>query len=133
MPPTATLFFPIASSGNTYTITSVNGDGINSHGTYSYSQLNNSCGQIQLADSGGTGSTVYVGFTNATSGGYYLASTNGYQIGNITLLTAPALASVAGVTLGVKITGGDGNVFSTNGFYVTVIANDGNSFQSLCR
>ncbi len=26
------------------------------------------------------------------------------------------------VTLGVKITGGDGNVFATSGFYVTVIA-----------
>ncbi|MEI9960570.1 MAG: hypothetical protein WDM76_05375 [Limisphaerales bacterium] len=123
-----TLFLSIASSGNAYTITSVSGGGANSQGTYSYSQLNNSCGQIQLADSDGTGSTVYVGFTNATSGGYYLASTNGYQIGSAMLLTAQAPSSLVGNTVLAAVTSGTGP-FATNGYFLFVPANSGNDYQ----
>ena len=121
----------LASSGDTYTITSFSGGGVNSQGTYSYSKVNNSCSQIQLADSNGTNnSTVYVGFSSATAGGYYLASTNGYQIGQLTLLTAQLPVSIAGETIFSTVTSGTG-VVPAHGYNFFVPADSGNGYQSI--
>ena len=86
-----------AASGS-YTITALVGtgiysnSGINSSGTYSYSKLNTSCGGIQLNSLSSVNGTAYVAFTNSVSGGYYLTSPYGYQVGLVFILNYPAIA-----------------------------------------
>jgi hypothetical protein len=75
-----------AATGNTYVLTGSAGI-INSSGTYSYSIVNRSTASIQLNDSVTGASTVYVGFSNLSSGGYAATqeSTGGYQVGSFSV------------------------------------------------
>ena len=112
-----------ASSGNAYTITAISAGGTNDSGTYSYSKLNASCGSIQLNDALGNTGTAYVAFTNSVSGGYYLASTAGSQIGNLTLLTAQAPASIAGDSFIAAVTSGTPPEFADSGYFLFLPTN----------
>jgi hypothetical protein len=124
---TGDFIFSTASSGNAYTITAIGG-GENDGGTYSYSRLNTSCGSIALTDSQGISSTVYVAFTNSVSGGYYLTSPYGEQIGNVTLLNTQAPKSIAGNTFIAAVTSGT-PPFADSGYLLFLPANSGNNYQ----
>jgi hypothetical protein len=119
-----------AASGNSYNLTAIGGGVINSTGTYSYSKLNASCGDIQLNDSVTGVSTAYLALSNSVSGGYYLAqpSSGGYQVGLVTLLNAQAPASIAGNTFISAVTSGT-PPFATSGNYIFLPANSGNGYQ----
>ena len=110
-------------SGNSYTITTISAGGTNSHGTYSYSTPNASCGSIQLTDSQGINGTAYVAFTNSTSGGYYLTSPYGYQVGYLTLLNGQAPASIAGNTFIAAVTSGTSPQFADSGYFLFLPTN----------
>jgi hypothetical protein len=111
-----------ANSGNAYTVTAISSGEINDSGTYSYSKLNASCGGIQLTDSQGVG-TAYVAFTNSVSGGYYLTSLYGYQVGYLTLLNAQAPASIAGNTFIAAVTSGTPPQFAASGYFLFLPTN----------
>lgn len=103
--------FPLANSGyftivfsatgNTYIVT---GDwGVaNSSGTYSYSLVNRSTGAVKINDSVSGTSTLYVGFSTPTSGGYAAKqTTGGFQIGSFSVLdTTPPTVSITSPTAG---------------------------------
>jgi hypothetical protein len=76
-----------AATGNTYVVTSSSVGIINSSGTYSYSIVNRSTASIQLNDSVSGASTLYVGFSNLSSGGYAVtqASRDGFQVGSFSI------------------------------------------------
>ncbi|MDE3068084.1 MAG: hypothetical protein KGJ60_11110 [Verrucomicrobiota bacterium] len=122
------FMFTTASSGNTYTITAFSAGGTNSSGTYSYSQPNATCGQLQLSDSVFGNSTVYVALTNSTQGGYYLTSANGYQAGYVTLLNAQAPSSIAGDTFIAAVSSGT-PPFASSGYFLFLPANSGSGYQ----
>ena len=94
---TGSFVLRAAPSGNTYTLV---GDGIHtttSSGTYSYSLANRSTGRIQLSDSFSGASTVYVGFTGVSSGGFAVThpANGAFQIGTFAILdTTPPAVSI---------------------------------------
>ena len=120
--------FTTASSGNTYTITSLSAGGVNSSGTDSYSRPNATCGSLQLNDSVAGSSTAHVAFTNLTSGGYYLTSANGYQAGSVTLLNSQAPSTIAGSTFIAAVSSGT-SPFAADGYFLFLPANSGNHYQ----
>jgi hypothetical protein len=120
-------FIFTATSASAYTITAIGG-GENDSGAYSYSRLNTSCGSIQSTDSEGISSTVYVAFTNSVSGGYYLTSPDGDQVGNVTLLNTQAPKSITGNTFIVAVTSGT-PPFADSGYLLFLPANSGNNYQ----
>ncbi len=117
-----------ANSGNAYTITAISGGGLNDSGTYSYATPNASCGSIQLNDSSGNNGTAYVAFTNSVSGGYYLGSSAGYQVGYVTILNAQAPTSIAGSTFISAVTSGTPPL-ATTGYFLFLPANSGSGYQ----
>jgi Bacterial Ig domain len=126
--PSGDFVFTAASSGSAYTITALSTGGTNSSGTYSYSRPNATCSSLQLSDSVAGNSTVYMAFTNSTSGGYYLTSANGYQAGYVTLLNAQAPSIIAGDTFIAAVSSGT-LPFASSGYFLFLPANSGNSYQ----
>ena len=89
--------FRAAASGNAYVII---GDGIstpNSAGTYTYSLANRCTGRLQVTDSITGVSTVYIGLTDTTNGGYAITQpSGGFQVGSFRLLdTTPPTVSIS--------------------------------------
>lgn len=97
---TGSFTFSAAASGNTFTV--IGSGGIaNSSGTYTYSPVNRSTAQLQINDSVTGVSTLYVGFSTLSAGGYATKSpsTGGFQIGSfVELDTTPPTASITSPT-----------------------------------
>ncbi len=126
--PSGGFVFATANSGTAYTITALSAGSTNSSGSYSYSRPNTTCGALQLTDTVAGRSKVYMAFTNSTSGGYYLTSSNGYQSGYITLLNSQAPSSIAGSTFIAAVSTGT-SPFASGGYFLFLPASSGNNYQ----
>jgi hypothetical protein len=93
-----------SASGNTYSTTG--GPGVaSSSGTFSYSIFNRSTGLLQINDSISGNSSVYLGFSTATSGAYAAkqTSTTGFQIATFALLdTTPPTVTISSPAAGQR-------------------------------
>ncbi len=104
---TGTFDFKVAASGSGYAIVDSETGITNSTGTYSYSKLNSSTGQVQLNDSGVGTETGYFAFSSAIEGEFLATqpSSGGFQIGHFVLVdtTSPSL-SIQFPTAGARLT-----------------------------
>ena len=104
---TGTFDFKVAASGAGYAIVDSETGITNSTGTYSYSKINSSTGQVQLNDSGVGTETGYFAFSSAIEGEFLATqlSSGGFQIGHFVLVdtTKPSL-SIQFPTAGTRLT-----------------------------